>query len=162
MLYSTFVIENQLYALELGYVQEYAEVLPYTCLPKPHGSTVGIANLRGQIVSVLDLKHRLLDKFSKHPQPQYVVVRGADSIPSVKIDFDKEQTSKEPVALKVDDRGGVLEIKKDALKPSSGHGDSRYKEYVKSMVELDDKILLVLNVTRILGCQNPTEAEAEA
>ena len=159
MLYSTFVIDHQLYALELGYVQEYAEVLPYTRLPQPHGLTVGIANLRGQIVSVLDLKHRLLDQFSDHPQSQYVVIRGADALSSVKIDFDKDYTSKEPVALKVDGRGGVLDIKTDALKPSSGHGNARYKEYVKAMVELEEKILLVLNVTKVLGCQKFAELE---
>jgi len=151
MYYATFSIDKQTYAIELGYIQEFAETLTFTSLPQPHGSVIGIANLRGLVVSVLDLRHRILAKFSEHAHPQFAVIRSAESLPSVKMDFEALYTSKEPVALMIDSRGGVLELDEKKLQPSSGHGSQLYKEYVKGMIELDHTILLVLDITKILG-----------
>lgn len=163
MYYSTFTINNQLYAFELGYVQEYAESMVFTRLPIPSDSIVGIANLRGQIVTVLDLKHRLLGKFqeTKDIDLQYVVIRANDSISKVKLNFEKLTTTKEPIALMVDERGGVMEFEKSDLKPSSSHGDESYKKYVCNMVELDDEILLILDIQKVLGIEKENEEEED-
>jgi purine-binding chemotaxis protein CheW len=156
MYYATFSIERQIYAIELGYVQEFAEALAFTMLPKPCGSVIGIANLRGQVVSVLDLKHRIFGKFSEVAHPQFAVIRSAESLPTVKMDFEALYTSKEQVALMIDSRGVVLELDPKKMQVSSGHGSQQYKEFVKGMIELENFILLVLDITKVLGL-----AEAE-
>jgi purine-binding chemotaxis protein CheW len=162
MYYSTFIVDQQLYAFQLGYVQEYAEALPYSSLPEPHGSIIGIGNLRGQIVSVLDLRHRLTGEFIDSGEAQFVVIRGSNNLEGVKVDFDRQYTSKEPVAIKVHDRGDVLEISNDKIKPCSSHGDESYRAYVKNMVEMDEQILLILDLQAILGCKDPEQVEVSA
>jgi len=163
MYYSTFTINNQLYAFELGYVQEYAESMVFTRLPLPEESIIGIANLRGQIVTVLDLKHRLLGDFqvTKDIDLQYIVIRGNDSIAKIKIEFEKKPTTKEPIALMVDQRGGVMEIEKSSLMPSSSHGDDSYKNFVCNMVELEDEILLILDIQKVLGIEKDQNNEED-
>ena len=158
MYYCTFTIDSQLYAIELGYAQEFAETLVYTSLPQPHGSILGIANLRGQVVSVLDLKHRILGTFSQATHPQFVVIRSAESLPTVKMEFEALYTSKEPVAIMIDQRGGVLDLDSKALQPNSGHGSQKNKEFVKGMIELKQCILLVLDITKILGLKESESA----
>jgi purine-binding chemotaxis protein CheW len=150
--YFTFYMNEQLYAVELGYVQEYVEEIKVTELPKKEGSVIGMANLRGQIISMFDLKHKLTGVASKDCK-ESVVIRDNNSLEKVKLSFEKNYTSKEPVAIIVDKRRGVIEINKSQLKPGKNHGDKEFNSYISSMVELDDEVVLILDISELLGFQ---------
>lgn len=53
----TFLLAGETYAIELPFVREVYSLTAFTPLPGTPGFVLGIINVRGQILSVLDLRH---------------------------------------------------------------------------------------------------------
>jgi len=53
-----FVVEDEHYAVEVGYIKEIIGVVPITIIPQTEGYIKGIINLRGDIVPVIDVRSR--------------------------------------------------------------------------------------------------------
>jgi purine-binding chemotaxis protein CheW len=70
----TFSAGNGLYAVESGLVREIAPLGALTRLPGAPGFVKGILNLRGALVTVIDLGERLDARPSQSPEPSVVVL----------------------------------------------------------------------------------------
>lgn len=57
--YLVFRVGSESLATPLLSIREIVEPLPYRTVPNPHAYYLGLANLRGQIVGVIDLGQRL-------------------------------------------------------------------------------------------------------
>jgi purine-binding chemotaxis protein CheW len=55
----TFRIDGLLFGVEITHVQEVLRAQPMTPVPLANAAVRGLINLRGQIVTALDLRHRL-------------------------------------------------------------------------------------------------------
>ncbi|MBF0244315.1 MAG: chemotaxis protein CheW [Planctomycetes bacterium] len=145
---TTFTLNEQRFGVDLGYVQEYIEKLPLTMIPDPDNEFVGMANLRGQIISVFDLKKRLFglssDNFSV-----LLVIRSNSSLEKVNLDFKKEPISREPIALVTDLRGDILDLHPSQLHPPVWIDSDPTRQFVKNVVEQDDGMMLVLDLPKL-------------
>src|SRR5260370_40372646 len=101
----TFFVDGQLFGVEVCTGQEIVRPQPMPRVPLAPQVVRGLLNLRGQIVTALDLRHRLgLPERSGLPtqqRPMNVVVRTADGVSS----------------LLADDIGDVLEVEAEAFEP---------------------------------------------
>jgi purine-binding chemotaxis protein CheW len=96
----------------------------------------GLINLRGQIVTAIDLRRRLaLPPRPDDQLPMNVVVRGDDGA----------------VSLLVDGIGDVVEIEDDAYErpPETLSGTAR--ELVTGVYKLRDRLLLILDTERAIS-----------
>ena len=125
-------------------VQEVIRYQELTEVPLSAAAVTGLINLRGRIVTALDLRRRL--QLPRRPDgrlPMNVVLHSDDGA----------------VSLLVDEIGDVVEVDDDAVgrPPDTVQGIAR--ELVHSVCECQGQLLLVLDADRALAV---TSAPAQA
>src|SRR5438132_7996946 len=85
--YCTFLLDGMLFGVEVKKVQEVIRYQPITRVPLAAPAVRGLINLRGQIVTALDLRQRLeLRPRPADKLPTNVVVQTADGVLSLLVD----------------------------------------------------------------------------
>jgi len=128
--YATFFLGNLFLGVEVRKVQEVIRYQEMTRVPLAPNMVQGLINLRGQIVTAIDLRRRLeLPALEENRLPMNVVVRSDDGA----------------VSLLVDEIGDVVEIEDETYErpPETLTGVAR--ELVTGVYKLKDQLLLILD-----------------
>jgi purine-binding chemotaxis protein CheW len=133
--FCTFYLDQLLLGVEVRQVQEVIRYQEMTRVPLAPSVVEGLINLRGQIVTAIDLRRRL--QLSDRPAdrlPMNVVIRTADG----------------PVSLLVDKIGDVVEVESDVFErpPETLHEPAR--SLIHGAYKLPDRLLLVLDIEKAL------------
>jgi len=134
--YATFFLGELFLGVEVLKVQEVIRYQEMTPVPLSPDVVQGLINLRGQIVTAIDLRRRLeLPARADGVLPMNVVVRSDDGA----------------VSLLVDEIGDVVEIADDAYErpPETLKGVAR--ELVTGVYKLKERLLLVLDTDRAVA-----------
>jgi purine-binding chemotaxis protein CheW len=134
--YCTFYLGEQCYGLDVLAVQEIVRSQPLTRVPLAHPVVRGLMNLRGQIVTAIDLRRRLDLPLRDHERESVNVVL---------------QTDDGSVALLVDEVGEVLEVAEEQFEgpPETLAGPSR--PLIQGAYKLPDRLLVILDPDRIVS-----------
>ncbi|HEY0190498.1 MAG TPA: chemotaxis protein CheW [Kofleriaceae bacterium] len=131
--FCTFYVRGLFLGLEVTCIQEVIRYQPLTAVPLTTPVIGGLMNLRGQIVTAIDLRHRLgLPGRAAGERPLNVVVRTPDGA----------------VSLQVDEIGDVIEVDPTAFErpPETLAADAR--ELIRGAYKLKGRLLLVLDAGR--------------
>jgi purine-binding chemotaxis protein CheW len=134
--FCTFHLEDHFFGVPVDQVQEVIRYLEMTRVPLVCEVVRGLINLRGQIVTAIDLRRRLA--MSDRPAdrlPMNIVIRTSDGA----------------VSLLVDEIGDVLEVDEDSFErpPETVQGQTR--ELVKGVYKLRERLMLVLDTERAVA-----------
>jgi purine-binding chemotaxis protein CheW len=134
--FCTFYLEDLYFGIEVTGVQEVIRYQEMTPVPLAPEVIRGLINLRGQIVTAIDLRRRL--ELSPRPDgqlPMNVVVR----------------TEEGAVSLLVDEIGDVLETTPDSFErpPETLTGVAR--SLIRGAYKLPDRLLLVLDTDKTVN-----------
>ncbi len=117
---ATFYLDNLLFGVEVRQVQEVIRFQEMTRVPLAPPVIQGLINLRGQIVTAVELRHRLaLPPREPNRLPMNVVVRtpeGAVSLLVDEIGDVVEVSASEAVAMSIDHPPELAPVKKKAAK----------------------------------------------
>lgn len=131
--FATFRLDEYYFGVEVLRVQEVIRYQEMTRVPLAPDVVQGLINLRGQIVTAIDLRRRLaLPERADGVQPMNVVVRTSDGV----------------VSLLVDEIGDVLETRQADFEPAPATIDGAARELVTGVYKLKDRLLLALDVER--------------
>jgi purine-binding chemotaxis protein CheW len=132
----TFQLADQWFGIEAAGVQEVLRQQPVTALTWASDAVRGLLNLRGQIVTAVDLRRGLrLPPREDHDPPTHVVVRvGAMA-----------------VSLWVDEVGEVVEVDRDAREGVPPTLPKAMNEFIRGVYRTPDHLLLALDVPRLVG-----------
>ena len=134
--YCTFVVAGQHFGVGVQDVQEVIRYQHMTRVPLASGEIGGLINLRGQIVTAIDVRRRLgLPDRPAGQRPMNVVIRTDDGA----------------VSLLVDEIGEVLDVEPDAYEPCPETLAGVARELIAGVYKLDGRLLLVLDTTRAVG-----------
>jgi purine-binding chemotaxis protein CheW len=131
----TFLLDGHLFGVDAHTVQEVIRYQQMTRVPKAPDSVSGLINLRGQIVTAIDLRTRLGMKPREEGKlPMNVVVRSDDGA----------------VSLLVDQIGDVIKVDAENFEspPDTLQGPSR--ELVRGAYKLDGRLLLLLDCEEVV------------
>ena len=134
--FCTFYLGGQYFGLDVLKVQEIIRFQPMTRVPLGHPVVRGLMNLRGQIVTALDLRRRLdLPERPDDESPVNVVVQADDGA----------------VSLLVDEIGDVLEASDDQFErpPETLRGVAR--DLIRGTYKLSDRLLLILDIDQAVS-----------
>ena len=132
---ATFYLDGFFFGIEVEKVQEVIRYQEMTRVPLASSVVKGLINLRGQIVTAIDLRRRLeLQPRPDGELPMNVVVRSDDGA----------------VSLLVDEIGDVLEIADDTLEQPPATVTGLTRELVRGVCKLADQLLLVLDTERAI------------
>ncbi|HEV2968340.1 MAG TPA: chemotaxis protein CheW [Pirellulales bacterium] len=144
--YCTFFLDDLFFGVEVQKVQEVIRYQQMTRVPLAPPEVSGMINLRGQIVTAIDLRRRLglCDRLGER-LPMNVVVRGDDGA----------------VSLLVDEIGDVQEVEEDRFEqpPETLKGIGR--ELIRGVYKLNGQLLLVLDTEAAMQCSTEKQRTAE-
>jgi purine-binding chemotaxis protein CheW len=129
--YCTFRLDGHLFGVPVGSVQEVLKQQDLTTVPLAPPEVSGLINLRGQIITTLDLRTRLgLSGRAPGAPAVNVVVRTSEG---------------GVVSLLVDEIGDVLEPSDESFEALPETVPSRIRALVRSVCKLDGQLMLVLD-----------------
>ena len=141
--FCTFYLDKLLFGVELKTVQEVIRSLEVTQVPLAPQVVSGLINLRGQIVTAVDLRHRLeMEPRAAGVPAMNVVVRSEDGA----------------VSLLVDEIGDVVEVDDSTFErpPETLRGPVRL--IITGVHKLNDRLMLVLDTAK--ACDMTVDAVA--
>jgi purine-binding chemotaxis protein CheW len=138
----TFRAGDLLLGVDVHVVQEVNRFQEMTPVPLSGPGIEGLINLRGEIVTAIDLRTQLgLEPRAEGVQPMNVVVRTGGGIAS----------------LLVDEIGDVLNVDPDSLELPPSTVTGRLREFLQAVYKLDGELLLVLDPARASRVDERTE-----
>jgi purine-binding chemotaxis protein CheW len=128
----TFTLDDMLFGVDVPLIQEVLRPQTMTKVPLAPSVVRGLINLRGQILTAIDLRERL----GLTPAPESVsgmnlVIRLPD----------------ETVSFLVDDVGEVLDLSEDQFEEAPITLNRTISDVTSGVYKLKDRLLLLLNVT---------------
>jgi len=133
--YATFFVDGLFFGVEVLQVQEVLRYQQMTPVPLAPEVIEGLINLRGQIVTAVDMRRRL--KLKPRPEgqtPMNTVVRTAEGA----------------VSLLVDEIGDVLEVEGSTFEASPDNVDPAARELLRGVYKLKDRLLLILDTEKTI------------
>jgi purine-binding chemotaxis protein CheW len=148
----TCVVDGLVLGVDVLTVQEVIRTTAMTRVPRAPRSVVGLINLRGQIVTALDLRDRL----GLPPAPADAHSSSEKVDDSDDEDDDEPEgrfaivvrTAEGPVGLLVDRIGDVIDVDAARREPPPPHLPGPWRRIVADVFKLDDGLLLRLDVPR--------------
>lgn len=138
----TFYLGDLFLGVPVTRVQEVIRYQERTRVPLVSRVVHGLINLRGEIVTTLDLRHRLeLEPRENDESAINVVVRHEDGV----------------ISLLVDEIGDVFEAAEEDFEPLPPTLQGVYREFVRGIYKLDDSLLLVLDIDQLIDLPNVME-----
>lgn len=137
--FCTFLVDKFLFGIEVEKVQEVIRFQSMTRVPLAPSTISGLINLRGQIVTAIDLRRRL-------ELPNATVP--TDSRMNVVI-----QTQDGAVSLLVDAIGGVIVADASAYEDLPETLTGLPRELIRGAYKLKDRLLLALDIDKITNIQ---------
>lgn len=142
--FCTFYLGDLMLGVDVLEVQEVILYQDMTKVPLAHDSIKGLINLRGQIVTAIDLRQRLnLPQADSSIEQKNIVIQSGD----------------EAVSLLVDEIGDVIEPAEESfeLPPETLRGTA--KDIIKGVYKLEKNLLLVLNSSRTINIDSEKPAQ---
>ena len=134
--FCTFHVDNLFLGVDAQQVQEVIRYQEMTRVPLAPAAIHGLINLRGQIVTAIDLRCRLrLPLRAPNVLPMNVVVRDGENA----------------VSLLVDRIGDVVEVNDELFEPPPPTVRADLRGLIRGAYKLPDRLLLVLDTDRALA-----------
>ena len=139
----TFKIGEEEFGVDILRVQEIIRTMEITRVPKSPDFVEGVINLRGKVIPIIDLRKRFgmeVREYDKHTR--IIVIEINDMIIGFVVDAVRE----------------VLRIPADTVEPPPpavmGGIDS---EYIRGVGRLDDRLLILLDLDKLLSREEQAE-----
>ncbi|PIR31602.1 MAG: chemotaxis protein CheW [Alphaproteobacteria bacterium CG11_big_fil_rev_8_21_14_0_20_44_7] len=134
--FSTFYVANQLIGIPVLQVEDVLNSMPITWIPLSAKEIAGLLNLRGRIVTAIDLRARLgLPESEDKSKSMSIVVERKGELYSLIFD-------------KVSD---VMSLKPSQYEQSPANLEQVWAEVSEGVYRLDKEIMLVLNIEKLLN-----------
>jgi purine-binding chemotaxis protein CheW len=131
--FCTFYLDKLLFGVELKGVQEVMRSLEMTKVPLAPEVVSGLINLRGQIVTAIDLRRRLeLQPRTNGQLSMNVVVRSDDGA----------------VSLLVDEIGDVVDVEEDTFEPPPETMRRSVRTMILGVHKLNNRLMHVLDTEK--------------
>ncbi|WP_020180707.1 chemotaxis protein CheW [Methylopila sp. M107] len=139
----TVEIAGQLFGIAIERVREVFRPERITRVPLAGPEIAGVLNLRGRIVTAIDMRVRL-DRPPAGPGAALMAI-GVDR-------------SQEDFALLVDRPGDVIEIEAAAIERTPMTLHPNWRALVEGVHRMEDKLMLILDVDRAIGADEIADA----
>lgn len=132
--FCTFFLDQLFFGVTVEKVQEIIRYQEMTHVPLAPPEVGGLINLRGQIVTAIDLRQRLdMPKRPSTQDPLNVVVQVGD----------------DRISLLVDAVGDVLDVANESFERPPETLTGRVRTLIQGTYKLDGQLLLVLDVDKV-------------
>ena len=138
----TFELAGQLYGVDISYTREVVLVSDITKVPKMPEFLLGVINLRGYVVPVVDFRKKfLLEAKEETPESRIIIFEinhGDDNL---------------LVGALVDAASKVLRLDKEDLSPAPQIGTKLDTDFIEGIANLEIGFVFILNAKKIFSVE---------
>ena len=145
--YLTFVIGDEIFALDIGSVREVLELTSITRIPRTPNHMRGVINLRGHAVPVLELRSKFGMVSTEDTVNTCIII--------VEVSMNDETTI---IGTLVDSVREVFEMPPESIEQAPRMGTAIKSEFIRGMGKQDDRFVIILDVDRIFTADELAEA----
>ncbi len=138
--YLTFRLGEEIFAVDVIKAREVLDFSPPTRVPQTPAYMLGVINLRGSVVPVVDLRLKFGLPATATSRDTCIIV--------LEITADGEATIVGAVADSVQE---VLELDADRIEPPPRIGTRLKTEFIRGMGNQDDRFLILLDIDRVFS-----------
>jgi purine-binding chemotaxis protein CheW len=149
-------VGRQLFGIEILLVREIDTCLDCTPVQLAPSYIVGLANLRGQIVTLFDLGERLgVPNRSIDGATHDIMLRSTTELTLVRSRVHRDDlfTCQDPVGLRVDGIGDIVEVDEDTIDPIPANVRGIERRFLSGVCLLEEELLLVLDLKQLLDAR---------
>ena len=136
----TFILGGEEYGVDILKVQEIRGWEPATPIPNTPDFVLGVINLRGIVVPIIDLRLRFALPSAEFGPLTVVVIAKV-------VQGDKERI----VGLVVDEISDVYSVLESEIKEAPEMGGVLATEYINGLTTVDEKMIILLNVDLLVN-----------
>ncbi len=140
--YLTFQLGDELFAFDVLRTNEVLEVSQITRIPGASDAMVGVINLRGSVVPVVDLRKRLNMPVKDHTIDTSIII--------IDTEYGDDKVT---LGVLVDAAKQVIMLDKTQLEPPPKVGMKLNIEYITAIGKHDNNFIILLNSDKIFSEQ---------
>ncbi|OEC35126.1 purine-binding chemotaxis protein CheW [Pseudomonas cuatrocienegasensis] len=138
--YLTFTLAKELFAVEIRAVREIIEYGHLTSVPMLPPSILGVINLRGAVVPVIDLGLRFGNAATCIGPRTCIVILEVEQNGSTQV-----------LGMVVDAVNEVRDLSAAEIEPTPSFGGRIRTDFILGMGKLDDRLVVMLDVGRVIS-----------
>ena len=132
----TFRLEDEIYGINVMLVQEVLRVSEIAPVPGAPNYVIGIINLRGNVVTVIDTRNRFgLGGKEMDDSTRIVII----------------ETASQTVGIVVDSVAEVVDIYAEDIETAPNVGNDETARYIEGVVSRDDELLILVDLNKLLS-----------
>ena len=140
--YLTFTLAEDIFAIDVTMAREILDVCDVTRVPQTPDYMLGVINLRGSVVPVIDMRLKFGMDHVERTRDSCIVV--------VEVDVDGESVV---VGALADSAREVLDLEPSQIEPPPRIGTRLNTEFIKGMGNLDDRFVIILDINRVFSAE---------
>jgi len=132
----TFKLGGEYYGIDIMYVKEILKAKKFTLVPNALEFVLGVFNLRGEIMPIIDLAKMFHIESQNQSELKSIIIIKVDNL---------------LIGLVVDEISHVVPLRKADIQPPSPLLGTINERYIEGVVELNDKLYVVLDTEAIFS-----------
>lgn len=161
---ATFNIGSEMFGVDILLTKEIGKIHEITKVPGAPEYFLGLMNLRGQIVTVMN-PGLFLDQNSsdQHKERRLIILKTENELESLrKNDLVRVGSlSKDPLAIVIDEIGDVLDVDQAQIIPPPPNLSGVKKEFVSGVVQLKQQLIILLALDRLVHLSMQEKVEID-
>jgi purine-binding chemotaxis protein CheW len=141
--YLSFKLGDEFFAVHVSKVLNILELLQITKVPKSHESIVGVINLRGSVLAVVDIRLKFGLAHAEFSKDTCILV--------LQVIVNEEQIEAGAI---VDSVHAVIEVDENQILPPPSVGVKYKSEFVTGIIKQDEKFIMVLDIDKLFAIEN--------
>jgi purine-binding chemotaxis protein CheW len=146
--YLSFTLNREEYGVEILRVQEIRCWEPVSRVPNVLSYEKGVINLRGAIIPIIDLRERFNLDEANYTATTAVIILQVHEADKIRI-----------VGVVIDSVSDVVDLDKRDIQESPDFGSAVSTDYISGLVEVDGKMLALLDIDKFLSLNEKEEIE---
>jgi purine-binding chemotaxis protein CheW len=136
----TFTLGNETYGVDILRVQEIRGWSPVTRIPQSPPHVLGVLNLRGSIVPIVDLRMRFNLERAEYTPLTVIIVLSVES-----------PLGRRDLGVVVDGVSDVMDVPQAEVKPAPEIGTQVSTEFIAGLAAVSGRMLMLLDIDRLIG-----------
>jgi purine-binding chemotaxis protein CheW len=152
--FATFRLNNQLFGVNVLLVREINQQMDFTPVQHAPDHIRGLINLRGNIITIMDLGVRLgLGLRKIGPASHNIILKTNEELTRIQTDGDTDiqETAVDTAGLLVDAVGDVVAVEEQEIEPPPAGIGQVNGQFLTGVVKLRDDLLVLLDVPATLA-----------
>ena len=141
----TFVLGNETYGVDILRVQEIRGWSAVTKIPHAPPHVLGVLNLRGSIVPIVDLRMRFSLDRAEYTTVTVIIVVSVISA-----------AGRRDFGVVVDGVSDVVDVNTAEVKAAPELGAKGATDYIRGLVPVSERMVVLLDIDRLIGSDLPS------